>query len=395
MDKHAYNTISFGMSSLMAEVMKRYLINNLKPLYFCSHCKEFAETPIHTDIQSPKKGLKIPIEYYCKFCKVSFLSSQEMIDYHLLSVEHMTLMCFDELCSEDNINSKQINLSEESNKNNENNFSRDVLNILTTNSVKLPYIILSRFQNINEYRGLCKLCNTSLIWNSKIIVSHLLECKYIYNLTDSKKSTVKTFDCNVCSYSTNCMNQHKLHIMSHSHLTNCYDTNNYYSYYCDACNTYVYSCRLVILNHIRVCHKDIKTTELPEFSIFMANVFKEFNKNANRVEFIHYHSTNRPIEVCKTDTFQCNACKIIFDTFTDYNWHLITSEHIILSFVTPKTTKKSEKIKNSSTTDIQTKESSIIQNVTVSQKYDGIKSEYTQNEQLNKSKFFKIADFLT
>ncbi|XP_022166620.1 uncharacterized protein LOC111031120 isoform X2 [Myzus persicae] len=385
MDKHSNNSFFFSMSNLMAEVMKRYMADNLKPLYFCSHCKHFSETPIHTDIKF-KIGNRIPIEYYCRFCRVTFLSSQEMIDYHLLSVEHMTLKCFDELCSESKINSKHIQLSEESNKNNENNLLGNVQNVLTTNSIKLPYIILTRFQKVNEYCGLCKLCSASLIWNSKIIVSHLLECKYTYDSTDSNKITINTFDCNVCNHSTNSMNQHQLHIMSHSHLTNCCDTNNYYSYFCDLCNRYMYSYRLVILNHIRICHKDFKTTEFPVLSIFMASVFKEFNTNANMNTFKHYHSTSGPIEVFKTDSFQCNACKITFDRFTDYNWHLITSEHIILSFVTPKAVMKNEKIKKLSTTNIQTIESSMIEpNVLVSQKYDDIKSKYTQNEQLNKS----------
>jgi len=403
MDKHLYNGDVFGMSTLMAEVMKRYLADNLKPLYFCSHCKHFAETPIHTDVKLLNNAIKIPIEYYCRFCRVTFLSSHEMIDYHLLSLEHTTLKCFDELCSKAKINSKKIKLSEELNQNNENNLS-DVQNVLTNNSVKLPNIILTRFQNISQYCGLCKLCGASLVWNSKIIVSHLLECKYTDDLTKSNKTTVETFDCGVCNQSTNSINQHRLHIISHSHLSKCYDTNNYYSYFCNECNRYMYSYRFEILNHISLCHKKMKTTiAFPVFSIFMANMFKEFNKNTNRVEYIHYYSTDKPIKCSKTESFKCHKCKIKFETFSDYNWHLVTSEHIILSFVIPKAVNnkkrnknKKGKIKNVSTTNhtkhvvIQTIEPSIIQNVPISQKYDEIKSksDQTQNEQLNKSKCY-------
>ncbi|XP_016658833.1 uncharacterized protein LOC100167121 isoform X2 [Acyrthosiphon pisum] len=407
MDKHSYNSDAFSMSTLMAEVMKRHLADNLKPLYFCSHCKKFAETPIHTDVKLLNNAIKIPIEYYCRFCRVIFLSSHEMIDYHLLSLEHTTLKCFDELCSEAKINSKKKKLSEESNQNNENNLSEDVQNVLTNNSVKFPNIILTRFLNISQYRGLCKLCGASLNWNSEIIVSHLLECKYTsYNFTKSNKITVKTFDCDVCNHSTNSMNQHSLHIISHSHLSNCYDTNNYYSYFCNECNRYMYSYRFAILKHIKLCHKNMKTIELPIFSIFMANIFKKFNKNANRVEYIHYYSTDKPIKCSKTESIKCRKCKIKFETFSDYNWHLITSEHIILSFVIPKAVKinnkkkkrkmnkdKKEKRKNVNTTNhtkhavIQTIEPSIIQKVPISQKYDEIKikSNHTQNAQLNKS----------
>jgi len=411
-DKHLYNGVAFSISTLMAEVMKRYLADNLKPLYFCSHCKQFAETPIHTDVKLLKNAIKIPIEYYCRFCRVTFLSSHEMIDYHLLSLEHMTLKCFDELCSEAKINPKRIKSSEESNQNNENNLSGDIQNVLTNNSVKLPNIILTRFQNISQYQGLCKLCGDSFTWNSKIIVSHLLECKYTYDLTVSNKTTVKRFECDVCNHSTNSMNQHKLHIISHSHLSNCYDTNNYYSYFCDECNRYMYSNRFVILEHIRLCHEDIKTVEFPIFSIFMANIFRKFNKNAHRVEFIQYYnynSTNKPITCLKTESFKCRKCKIKFESLSDYNWHLVTSEHIILSFVLPKAVKNNNKKskrkrnkekkknrKNVRTTDHtnhvvkQIIKPSIIQNVPVSQKHDDIKckSDHTQNAQLNKSKCY-------
>lgn len=111
-EKHSFKEDVSSISSLMAEVMKRYLAVNPKPLYFCSHCKKFAETPIHTDVKLLNNRIKIPIEYYCRFCKVTFLSSRETIDYHFLSVEHMTIKCFDELCSEIKINLKQKQIPE-------------------------------------------------------------------------------------------------------------------------------------------------------------------------------------------------------------------------------------------------------------------------------------------
>jgi len=114
LEKHSFKGEVSSISSLMAEVMKRYLAVNLKPLYFCSHCRQFAETPIHTDVKLLNNRIKIPIEYYCRFCRVTFLSSCEMIDYHFLSVEHMTIKCFDELCSETKTNLKQKQIPEES-----------------------------------------------------------------------------------------------------------------------------------------------------------------------------------------------------------------------------------------------------------------------------------------
>lgn len=119
MKNHLENcSITVGIPVLMVEVMKRF-ITKQKPLFYCSHCKKFKETPIHSkDEKAMINPKKIPIEFYCNFCQVTFLSSVEMMDYHSLTVEHTTIKCYYELC----INQK---LLEQSNQMNENNLLPD------------------------------------------------------------------------------------------------------------------------------------------------------------------------------------------------------------------------------------------------------------------------------
>lgn len=112
--KHLENYTIRGIPILMVEVMKRF-ITKQNPLFYCSHCQKFKETPIHDkDKKTMMNAIKIPLKFYCKFCQVTFFSSVEMVDYHSLTVEHMTLKCFYELCS------KNCKLPGQSNQNNEN-----------------------------------------------------------------------------------------------------------------------------------------------------------------------------------------------------------------------------------------------------------------------------------
>lgn len=108
---HLQDNNIHGVSILMAKVMKRYINKLVQPLYFCSHCKKSSVNPIHVDYNKRcKPGLKCPINYYCKFCKVIFVTSPEMLDYHSLSVEHMFLKCLDKLCTKTKIDTLEDNL---------------------------------------------------------------------------------------------------------------------------------------------------------------------------------------------------------------------------------------------------------------------------------------------
>lgn len=116
-------------------------------------------------------------------------------------------------------------------------------------SIKLPMVLLYRFKKMNRHNGTCKLCNILISWDSKCIVSHLFDCDYKLVSRNLFVPSIKKFICNVCKYSTNLFNTHKLHIASHDHLVKCHDMSNYFSYYCNVCNLYMYGSEIVIKKH--------------------------------------------------------------------------------------------------------------------------------------------------
>jgi len=358
-NKHSDKYVVHGISNLMAEVMKRkQLATKQKPLYFCSHCKRFQETPIHTNSNENCIGLKVPIEYYCSFCNVIFISSPEMIDYHSLSVEHMTIKCFDLLCATDKVNLIQIKVSEQASQSPKNNQSPVTKithitnddnglpafqNELVSNSIKLPMIMLNRFKKIDQNQGECKLCSVLITWQSMNIIKHLFNCDYKYNLTGINRTNIETFMCVVCDYYIDHFDGFKKHITSHSHLIKTY-IGKYYSNLCIICNILIYGQRNEIINHWNLNHKNANITmRYTTLATFMEKTFDDFNKNPNRVENVHYYCTDKRSEVSKLYSKSCITCKIEFHTSSfDYNLHKITSEHIILKFLTPKSFSKSQ-----------------------------------------------------
>ncbi|VVC24920.1 Zinc finger C2H2-type [Cinara cedri] len=114
---HSKKFLNTSLSIIMAKVMNRY-ISKKKPMYYCTHCRRFEEKPIHTTAELLNiKKKNNTIEYYCKYCRVTFVCSPEILDYHSLSVEHMTIKCLDQLFSEAKELPVNIVGQEESNKN--------------------------------------------------------------------------------------------------------------------------------------------------------------------------------------------------------------------------------------------------------------------------------------
>lgn len=146
------------MAYVMAEVMKRFINKLNNTMYFCSHCKMFRKKPIHSEPVKLyfKKHL---VEYYCKYCKIDLFCTPEMIHYHSLSVEHMTLKCFDKLLFENQTNYKKLKISEQSNENTE-------INLLPT--VKNEIITDSSVQNVAQSIELLNINNIIKITNQNI-----------------------------------------------------------------------------------------------------------------------------------------------------------------------------------------------------------------------------------
>jgi len=351
-----------------------------------------ANTPIHPEGVSFRTGIKDSISYYCETCKIMFLSTADVVDYHSLSVEHMTIKCFDTFGIKPQMNRKEITLSKQTDKNKNDNGPPAIKNDFSNYGIKLPMIVLNRYKCINGLIGECKYCATFIIWDIKTILNHLLTCVFKCNLTGSNKTTVRAFKCTMCDYSTNTMNGHKAHITSYLHITNCYKSEDYYSYICKVCNVFMYSHRFDIMNHLKIDtdHRDIVGRKLPILSIFMARTFKEFNKYPNIVETIHFDSDpERDISTNVSKT--CVACKIKFNNPDDYNMHAITSEHIILKYLMPKKYEKNpntlkRKTYRQSTVPPVIQDSSVLQIQNNSMPIDNDANNNIQNIQLNECK---------
>jgi len=334
-------------------------------------------SPIHTNKELIKENTQIPIKYFCSFCNLVFLSNSELIDYHSLTTEHIILKSISELSVRYKTDKNRITPFDQLNKEMyDNNKSQVIQNKLFSSGIKLPMILLNRFEEISQYQGECKLCKNYIIWEPKSILNHLFLCKFKYDLTDPKKTIIKEFKCTVCDYFTDNIDEHKAHITSYIHLTNCHDTNDYYSYFCKICNMYMYGHKFDIINHWKLNHKDTDTAvfSLPTLSTFMATILNNFNQNSNREEIIHYFgdkAKNNP----KVASYQCLICKVEFHTsISEYNMHKITSEHIILTFLTTNTNIISS-ITNRFQSEGDTKDTDY---------------EYLQNNEINESKFINF-----
>lgn len=184
--KHSENSNIIGVPILMAEVIKRFKAGQNNIMYFCSHCKKYAEKPIHSGVEKSKiKTLKYPVEYYCKYCRVDFYSCPEMIDYHSLSVEHLTLKCFDKICFETKINFKKIKTYDQLNENKEKKLLPTFKNEIIANSIPLPHVQnMSPFQNNDCIEVMNKHVQTIPTNKSKL---NIMNSKVNHTLSLSKQ----------------------------------------------------------------------------------------------------------------------------------------------------------------------------------------------------------------
>ncbi|XP_060835182.1 uncharacterized protein LOC132918106 [Rhopalosiphum padi] len=329
MDTHSFNGDVSSISTLMAEVMKRYLAANLKPLYFCSHCRKFTETPIHTDVELLNKAVKIPIKYYCRFCNVTFLSNHDMIDYHFLSVEHMTIKCFDELCSKTKINSKQKILLEVLNetkngnkiKKKENtgikNFSMYNIQTIIPNIMQnIPvsqeyYDIKSEYtQNVelNKSQKNLSIDETTFLGNGQTVKKPLINNNFLEKLNDDVQKNCDKSNKNMklpnhSKHRPQYTNyfKHKINLLKklRQHEDLIMKT---LSYYCDVCD-FIAVEKYVWDKHNQSEHSvDTSITYCSTCSMFVGENYQEHNHTLEHSIFLNLLQLLKPVEVLKDKT---------------------------------------------------------------------------------------------
>lgn len=317
-----------NISILMSELMK-CLDSRSKHIYFCALCETVSKNKIHTS----GKHLTKQTLYYCKYCNATFLCNNEELDFHEASVEHLTFKFIYSIKKGIEVNSLESQKQDKITK-----ITRDICTEIKP--LKLPLIIFDRFQKTSNSMAKCNFCNVNVNWNTQKIVKHINLCLNKDYLTSTIHEIhlgmiIKAYECKLCGFYTNLFLNYKLHVISPQHLTNCHTSGDFYSYLCTICNLYIYGSKIQINNHLKKKHKT-KITDLP----FLSEVLKENYKHTSNhpvSNLIDYYSDQQN---CEKDLFsvQCNACKISFCMINDYEYklHMISSEHIILKYFTPK-----------------------------------------------------------
>lgn len=304
------------ISIFMKELLTNYKVDP-NTLYFCSNKNRelLLETPCN------HKHMR-ELQYYCKYCRVTFVCSAEVLDCHFLSVEHVTLKCIC-LINEDfelkGVQKKPIS-------------SLNTLPFVLT-PTKLPRFIQSRFKQISDLMTQCKLCCTLIDWNVDKMVKH--SCTWLD--LNTNRTLISTFDCKVCSWATKSFSNFVDHVISPIHLYNNRYIGNFFSYFCFICNSYIYSTKSLIKKHWNLHHQGCKQfIEVPLISQVLASNYANRIRNSTNVILDYCDKTQCCKKVFDTSLFECSTCKINFCVSADdYNLHEISSEHIILKYFNP------------------------------------------------------------
>lgn len=286
---------------------------------FCGPCKKYSSMKMncHSSNHLNKKTK----HFHCSSCLINFICSQDVYNKHLLSSEHIML---EYLRSEVDENpGSQI-----------------------AHKLKLPPVFLNKF-TINKKMAICNDCKLQMFSNEKSITLHLTECIYKSDISGKNTTKINKYFCEVCNEATLDFGQWKLHLILPSHLMKCYDNKNLVSYTCELCLLHCYG----NAHHVAE-HQDIHPNNSEKnLSMFMAFNFQRINKDLKSKQFYYCEDCQTYAEVnlssnhwnkshkTKLKRMVCHPCRTEFfciegnDLFVK---HIISSEHIILKYITTK-----------------------------------------------------------
>ncbi|XP_060862607.1 uncharacterized protein LOC132939454 [Metopolophium dirhodum] len=163
-----------------------------------------------------------------------------------------------------------------------------------------------------------------------------------------KKYISYKFFCLICDTNIKLLKDWESHAISTLHLEKCMIKNDYVSYDCGGCKTFLFGNKEHILKHCKDIHNDI--SELPYVFRCMKEVFYQcifisptnwkswsFCGPCKNYSFLKKkcYSINHINK--KTSNFKCNSCLIDFICSQEvYNKHLMSCEHIMLEYFKSK-----------------------------------------------------------
>uniref|UniRef100_A0A2S2QSL2 Speckle targeted PIP5K1A-regulated poly(A) polymerase n=2 Tax=Sipha flava TaxID=143950 RepID=A0A2S2QSL2_9HEMI len=201
----------------------------------------------------------------------------------------------------------------------------------------------------------CHFCHCLFSHDISILTKHASECK---KKNEENMKYFYKFKCLICDKLFRKLKDWKSHTVSYCHMQKCMINNNYVSYVCRGCKSVFFGNKEWISNHCKNIHKDL--SRLPCIFNCMKDIFYDFifvdRKNLISWTFcapckkyssstINCNPQNHIHK--KTKHFKCDSCSIYFICSQDiYNYHLLSSEHIMLDRLRAKSNEKLESICN-------------------------------------------------
>lgn len=321
----AYHNDRSGLPSIfkcMKEIFTEFIFmspGNWMTWTFCGPCKKYSSVKMNCNSSNHlNKKFK---HFHCGSCLINFICSQDVYNKHLLSSEHIMLEYL----------RGQVDENSESQ---------------IAHKLKLPPVFLNKF-TISKKVAICNDCNQQMFSNEKSITLHLTECIYKSDISGKNTTKINKYFCEVCSENISDFGQWKLHLILSSHLIKCFDSKNLVSYTCEPCLLHCYG----NAHHVAE-HQDIHPNSSEKsLSMFMAFNFQRINKDLKSKQFYYCEDCQTYAEVnlnanhwnkshkTKLKRMVCQPCRTEFfciegnDLFVK---HIISSEHIILKYVTTK-----------------------------------------------------------
>lgn len=288
--------------------------NNWKAWAFCGPCKKYSFIKLNCfSLNHAHKNTK---KLKCNSCLIDFICNQDVFDKHLISSEHIILEYL-RICKP-----------------------------MHTSNIKLPPVILNRF-TIEKDKTTCNECRYQMMSNDEAIASHMTECIMTPDIGGKSTIQISKYFCAICNETVSNFSQWKFHVIFPSHLTKCHDVNDLVSYTCELCSLHCYGRSSHVTEHQNI-HPNSSGKNL---SMFLAYNFQRINKNFKSKEFYYCEDCLTYAEInsnsnhwnkshkSKLKRFFCNPCRTEFFCLEGnnlYNKHILSTEHIILKYVTTK-----------------------------------------------------------
>lgn len=311
------------LSEIMSYIYKSFNIHHNQMLYYCADCLHYTHDISDLHIKNNCKTTKNSRPIICKTCSITFYESSNT-DYlnHKISFEHIVLWCL--------------------------NSERTKLNTAIPLQFKLP-LCITKFFIIDYFfqKMFCVVCNEITMFSSEYIYDHFKKCISSKCISTIDECTpLRKIHCCLCHYQYSVPEEdiYKYwvdHVISLEHLSyTIKKTKNIYSYYCYINKTIFYGTEDMIKNEMLQTNEEIE--RLLFVSKVMSVVYCQLNTHFNYTILfccgICKYYTNNISENCghrNNNKFYCSTCLVEFNVESDYNNHLISSEHIILKYFKP------------------------------------------------------------